>query len=149
MIKKDLICVGLDCDAADEVLRRLAGMFVADGAVKESFVEAVIEREKAYPTGLPAAAFDVAIPHTVSEHVNRPAIAVAVLKKPVEFRQMGSPEITLHPRLVIMLAIKNPKEQLVLLRKTMGLLQDTELLNALVNAGSSEAVADILAPVLG
>lgn len=149
MLKKELVLTGVRCDTAEEVLRLLASLFVENGVAKESFIQAVIEREKVYPTGLPAEAFDVAIPHTVSEHVITPSIAVAVLDKTVEFHQMGSPEIILHPRLVMMLAIKDPKEQLSLLRKMMKVLQNKELLNAIVAAADEQSVVDVLNSALG
>lgn len=148
MLEKDLILLGLDCKTSEEVLKSLGEIFVKTGAVKQSFVQAVIDREKVYPTGLPAQAFDIAIPHTVSEHVIRPAIAVAVLKEPVAFLQMGSPEITLHPRIVMMLAIKDPKEQLTLLKKMMKLLKNSEILSAVVQAADAQTVLDLLSPEL-
>ncbi len=148
MLKKELIKIGIDCKDAEEVIRTLAQAFVDTGVVKESFIEAVVEREKVYPTGLPAVAFDIAIPHTVSEHVIEPAMAVGVLAHPVKFSQMGSPDIKLHPQLLFMLAITDPKEQITLLRKIMKLLQNEELLNNVKNAKTPEEIMDLLVPVL-
>jgi PTS system galactitol-specific IIA component len=148
MVHKELVLTNVSCDTAEEILRKLAVLFVENGFAKDSFINAVIEREKVYPTGVPAAVFDIAIPHTVSEHVIEPAIAVAVLKKPVEFREMGSPDITLHPQLVIMMAIKNPKEQNALLRKMMKLIQNDDALRAIHNCSDEQAVVDIMLPLL-
>jgi PTS system galactitol-specific IIA component len=148
MIHKELVLTKVNCDTAEEILRKLAVLFVEHGFAKESFVNAVIEREKVYPTGVPAAVFDIAIPHTVSEHVIEPAIAVAILEKPVEFKEMGSPDITLHPQLVIMMAIKNPKEQNALLRKMMKLIQNDEALKAIRECTDEQAVVDVILPML-
>lgn len=148
MLRKELIQLNLECEDSQEAIRTLAQSFVKYGAVKESFVEAVMEREKNYPTGLPAVAYDIAIPHTVSKHVIEPAMAVGVLKKPVEFHQMGSPEIILHPQVLFMLAISDPKEQLTLLRRIMKLLQNKELLEAVKEADTSDKVYDLLKPVV-
>lgn len=148
MLRKELIQLNLECEDSQEAIRTLAQSFVKYGAVKESFVEAVMEREKNYPTGLPAVAYDIAIPHTVSKHVIEPAMAVGVLKKPVEFHQMGSPEIILHPQVLFMLAISDPKEQLTLLRRIMKLLQNKELLEAVKKADTPDKVYDLLKPVV-
>lgn len=148
MLKKELILLNMDCKDSQEAIRELAQAFVKEGAVKESFVEAVLEREKNYPTGLPAVAFDIAIPHTVSKHVIQPAMAVGVLKKPVEFHQMGSPDIILHPQILFMLAISDPKEQLSLLRRIMKLLQNKELLSGVKNAKSPDEVLRLLQPAI-
>jgi PTS system galactitol-specific IIA component len=148
MIHKELILTNVNCDTAEEILRKLAVLFVEHGFAKDSFIAAIIEREKMYPTGIPAAVFDIAIPHTVSEHVIEPAIAVAVLEKPVEFKEMGSPDITLHPHLIIMMAIKNPKEQNVLLRKMIDLIQNNEALKAIRECNDEQAVVDVMLPLL-
>lgn len=148
MLRKELIKLNMDCRDSQEAIRTLAETFVKYGAVKESFVDAVMEREKNYPTGLPAVAYDIAIPHTVSKHVIEPAMAVGILNKPVEFHQMGSPEIILHPQVLFMLAISDPKEQLSLLRRIMKLLQNKELLIAVKNADTPDKVYDLLQPVI-
>lgn len=140
MLNKELVMLDLDCASSDEVIRTLANKFYSEGYVKESFIDAVAAREKVYPTALPAAAFPIAIPHTVSEHVITPAIGVAVLRRPVKFSQMGSPEIKLMPELVIMLAIKDPKEQLGLLRRMMKLIQNSDMLRSVKAAKTAEEV---------
>lgn len=148
MLRKELIQLHMDCKDSQEVIRRLAESFVKCGAVRESFVDAVLEREKNYPTGLPAVAYDIAIPHTASKHVIEPAMAVGILNKPVEFHQMGSPEIILHPQVVFMLAISDPKEQLTLLRRIMKLLQNRKLLDDVKAAETPDQVYDLLHPAV-
>jgi PTS system galactitol-specific IIA component len=146
MLRKDLIRIELDVANSEEAIRVLADDFVKVGVVKPSFVDAVLEREKRSPTALPAVAYDIAIPHTVSEHVITPAMNVAVLKHPVEFQQMGSPEITLHPQVLFMLAISDPKDQLTLLRRIMKMLQNKELLDQVRNAQTADEIYDLLQP---
>ncbi len=148
MLRKDLIRLDLDVANSEEAIRTLAEDFVRVGVVKPSFVDAVLEREKRSPTALPAVAYDIAIPHTVSQHVITPAMNVAILKHPVEFQQMGSPEITLHPQVLFMLAISDPKDQLTLLRRIMKMLQNKELLDQVRYAKSEEEIYDLLKPVV-
>ncbi len=148
MLKKELILVGMEESSAEEAMRALAGLMLAEGLVRESFVEAVLEREKNYPTGIPAKVFDIALPHTMAEHVIEPCMAVGVLKEPVEFRQMGTPDIVLHPQLIFMLAISDPKEQLGQIRKIMKILQNDELLLGIRDADSAERVMELLGAAL-
>ena len=148
VLKKELVLVGMEAASAEEAMRALAKAMLAEGLVRESFVEAVLEREKTYPTGIPAKVFDIALPHTMAEHVIEPCLAVGVLKKPVEFRQMGTPDIILHPRVIFMLAISDPKEQLGQLKKIMKLLQNDDLLMGVRDAGSAEQVVELLNPAL-
>ena len=148
VLKKELVLVGMEESSAEEAMRALAGAMVAERLVRESFVEAVLAREKTYPTGIPAKVFDIALPHTMAEHVIEPCLAVGVLKKPVEFRQMGTPDIILHPRVIFMLAISDPKEQLGQLKKIMKLLQNDDLLMGVRDAVSAEQVVELLNPAL-
>jgi PTS system galactitol-specific IIA component len=141
MLNKDLILLDLDCGSSDEVIRTLAGRFVEAGVVRESFVEAVAHRETVFPTALPAE-IPIAIPHTASEHVITPAVGIAVLRHPVEFCQMGSPEVKLRPELIFMLAIKDPKAQIGLLRQMMKLIQNGELLRGIKEARDAGEVYD-------
>lgn len=145
-LRKELIKVGLDAADEEDALRQMSAEFVALGVAKDSFPEALLERERVYPTGLPAIAFDIAIPHCASENVNETSMGVAVLAHPVEFLQMGSPEIILHPEILFMLAIKDPKKQIEMLQKNMGVIQNADLLNAIKKAQSSDEVYELLAP---
>ena len=84
----------------------------------------------------------------MAEHVITPCMAVGVLKEPVEFKQMGTPDIILHPRLIFMLAISDPNDQIGQLKKIMKLLQNDELLLGIRDAQNAEQVVKILAPAL-
>ena len=148
MLRKELIRLNLEAETSEEALRTLAQVFVDNGVAKDSYPDAIVAREQKYPTGLPATAFDIAVPHTFAEHVNEPAMGVGVLKNPVTFQQMGSPEITLHPQILFMLAITDPKEQISLLRKIMKLIQNPEALNKVREAKTVDEVYDILNPLL-
>lgn len=148
VLKKELILTGMEATTAEQAMRALAGTMLDAGLVRESFVEAVLAREETYPTGIPARVFDVALPHTMAEHVITPCMAVGVLKEPVEFRQMGSPDIILHPRLIFMLAISDPNEQIGQLKKIMKLLQNDALLLGIRDAHNAEQVAGLLATAL-
>lgn len=148
MLRKELIRLDLAAETWQEALRVMADLFVDSGAAKKSYPDAIVAREEQYPTGLPAAAFDIAVPHTFAEHVIEPAMGIGVLREPVVFRQMGSPEIKLKPRLLFMLAITDPKDQIALLRKIMKLIQNEEVLNKIPAAGSADEIFDIVNPLL-
>ena len=148
MLRKELIRLDVEAKTAEEALRIMAGLFVESGVAKPSYPDAIVAREAQYPTALPATAFDIAVPHTFAEHVNEPAMGICVLRDPVEFHQMGSPEIPLHPRLLFMLAITDPKDQIKLLRKIMKLIQNPEALNQIREAGDVDEVYSIVNPQL-
>ena len=148
LLKRELIKIGLEGNTSEEVERAFANLFVEKKYAKESYPDAIIEREKEYPTALPAFAFDIAIPHTFAEHVNEEAMGVAVLKNPVPFKQMGSPEIELKPRILFMLAIINPKNQLNMLKKIVEIIQDNSALEKIKVAKSEDEIFDVLSSII-
>lgn len=148
ILRKELIVLDVEAGTDEEALRIMANHFVDTGIGKASYPDAIVERERNYPTALPATAFDIAVPHTFAEHVNEAAMGVCVLKHPVEFRQMGSPEITLHPQVLFMLAITDPKDQIAILRKIMMLIQNEETLNSIKNAKSVDEIYDLVTAAL-
>lgn len=148
MLKKELIRLDVAAKTWESALTQMAQLFVDTGVAKPSFPAAIVAREAQYPTALPATAFDIAVPHTFAEHVNQPAMGICVLREPVAFQQMGSPEITLHPRLLFMLAITDPKDQIKLLRRIMKLIQNPAALNQIRDAGSVDEVYSVVNPLL-
>ncbi|MBV7432440.1 PTS sugar transporter subunit IIA [Dermabacteraceae bacterium TAE3-ERU5] len=97
---------GLRADDAKDALAQLSARLLAAGAVTETFPAALWQREQEYPTGLPLPVPCV-IAHTDPQHVKRDCLALTTLAQPVAFQQMGSPEITLAVRLVLVLAVRD------------------------------------------
>jgi len=129
-------CVLLDCDfkSSEEVIQAIGGKLYEAGFVKESFVQAAIDRESTLPTGLPLGGkVNAAIPHTEIEHVLKPALGMATLKNEVEFRNMVSPTESVPVRLVFLLALEQPKAQIEMLQEVAGVLQNADLVERLVS----------------
>ena len=135
-----LIMLNLDVNDKFELLSKVADNLHSLGYVKETYKNAVIEREKIFATGLPTLLGGVAIPHTDINHVNIPAISIARLKKPVDFIIMGDDSETIAVDLIFMLAMKEKHAQLELLQSLMGILQDGTSLKFIK---TSESVNDI------
>jgi galactitol PTS system EIIA component len=123
-----------------DVLSNLAQCLYSSGFVRESFLQAVQDRETIFPTGLPTEPYGVAIPHTDFEHVVSNSLAVGLLKDPVEFVEMGSSDGKLiKVNLVIMLAVAEKESIIPVLRKLITILKDHQLLNdILVTKNSGE-----------
>lgn len=137
----DLIKINLDVNDNEEVINELGTMLLKKGYVKDTYINAVIERERILPTGLDLGELGVAIPHTDSQHVNQANIAVGLLKNPIEFSRMVDPTKKIKVQLVFLLAIKNPEKQVELLGKLMAIFQDIELLKSIQKSTSKEEIA--------
>ncbi len=141
----EAICLQLTAENAEEVIRLLGTKLHALGHVKDGFIEATLEREKNMPTGLPLGGdINAAIPHVDIEFVNRPALALATLTKPVAFRNMVDADEEVPVRLVIMLALDQPKSQITMLQEVSGILQQPDIVRQLVDAPTPEKVFGIL-----
>jgi PTS system galactitol-specific IIA component len=112
--------------------------------VHDTFIEAVIAREKIFATGLPTPEIQVAIPHADVEHVKRSAIAVGLLRSPVPFGEMGNPDGTVQVQLVCCLAVKESESLVSLLQDLVGIFQDTAFLRQLLKQENAEVVANLI-----
>lgn len=139
-----LIIVDCEADSAEKVIELLCDRMEKEGMVKPSFREAVLTREKDYPTGIPTGFYDVAIPHAPAGHVLHPGLAVAQLRKPVTFFSMGDREQELSVWVVILLAIQDPKAQLNLLKSLLCSFENEEAMQALRDARSSDEILRVI-----
>lgn len=138
-----LIIAPMTAKDSSEAISRLGGLLLQNGYVEDTFIAAVIEREKNFATGLPTPGIQVAIPHTDPEHVRKTAIAVGVLPEAVAFGEMGNPDQTVQVKIVCVLAVKEADFLVSLLQDLVGIFQDTAVLHQITAASSARDVADI------
>lgn len=118
----ELSVIDLDVPDAASVLTALAERAEAAGWVRPTFLAALLERERAYPTGLPTA-IPVAIPHADVEHVIAPGLGIARLASPVDFGEMGAVDSVVAARFVVLILVSKPHEQVELLTTLIGVFQ--------------------------
>jgi len=140
-------CVLLNCSysQAEEVISAVGMKLFEEGYVRDTFIQAAIDREKQLPTGLPlAGGINAAIPHTEIEHVIKPALGMATLKTPVDFQNMVLPEEPVPIRLVFLLALEKPKAQIEMLQEIASVLQNSDLVAELLNQNTFEGIIKVL-----
>jgi PTS system galactitol-specific IIA component len=141
----EAVNLGMDAENASEVIRDIGGRLLSAGYVRETFTDAVLEREKTIPTGLPLSGKNnAAIPHTDAEHVIRSGIGLATLLRPVVFNNMVSPEEIVEVRLVFVLALDQPKSQIEMLQQVAQVLQRPDVVEALMEARDLQQVHEAL-----
>jgi galactitol PTS system EIIA component len=144
LLDKRLIILNADVHSAEECIRLLADRFEEYGYVRPGYGDAVIEREKDLPTGLPGKAINIAIPHTNNSLVIKPAVGIIIPSNPVEFKMMGNREIRLNCSVIMPLVVKDSKQQIGMLKKIMKVIQDSELLKRIQSSESREEIIDCL-----
>lgn len=143
-LKEPLIEIGMEAESSQDVFRQLGGALTKEGYTKESYIEALAEREKNYPTGLDINGIGVAIPHTDVSHVNQSGIAIAVLKEPVTFIQMATDDEEVKVKLVFMLSVVDPDAHLEELKQILAIIQDTEVLEKLTRVNGKKEIIEII-----
>lgn len=147
LVEKNCILLDQDVHSFKEVIQLIGAEFEKAEIVKPSYVEAVVAREKVFPTGLAADGHNIAIPHTDPEHVLRPGMGVVVTKEPIEVSMMGSPNIKLQSKIFFPLAMEHPKKQLDLLRQLMNVFKTKEDLDTISSATTPEEVLAVTSKI--
>lgn len=141
LLNQNCVLINCNCTKAEEVISVVGSKLFEEGYVRDTFVEAAIDREKQLPTGLPlGGGINAAIPHTEIEHVIKPALGMATLKIPVAFQNMISPEEVVPVRLVFLLALEKPKAQVEMLQEIASVLQNSALVEELLNENTYEGI---------
>ena len=131
-----------------EVLSSLADCLIEEKIVKQSFKEAILEREDSYPTGLQFDGYGIALPHTDSEHVIKSQIAIMTLEKPVKFVEMATSDKEIDVKTIFMLALKDSNQHIKILQKVMELLQDREDMTKIESFDDSKENVEKLIEIL-
>ena len=141
---QDLIEINLEAVDNKEVIEKLSKILLEKNLVKSNYKDEVLKREDNFPTGLNSGYIRFAIPHTEAKFVNKTAMAVAVLKDTVSFNKMENKNENLDVKLVFLLAVNDPNNQVKVLQKLMGGMQNKELVDTIINSRSKEEILDII-----
>jgi galactitol PTS system EIIA component len=141
LLEPTAISLNLNAHDSKEVISTLGGLLCKAGYVKDTFVDAALEREQHLPTGLPLEGdINAAIPHTDVVHVNKAGLSMATLKSPVVFKNMVSPDESVPVQLVFVLALDQPKAQVEMLMEIAKVLQNPTTINKLMKANNYQDV---------
>lgn len=144
LVKPECIFDDLTVSTRDDALTAMAQFLVDRGYCEDSFVEAILARERAHPSGLPMPGHKIAIPHTDAEHVRRSVILFARLKNPVRFRSMGDPDESIPVQMISMFALREKHLIGDMLETLITVYQRHEVLDAILNAGDREEIFGLL-----
>lgn len=137
----------LDEKAVDNfsAIKLVARNLKEKGIVNDSFEEAILKREKEYPTGLQLSdGVGVAIPHTDADKVNINQIGIVRLKEPVSFIQMGSDGQIVQVKMIFVLCLKEAHEQLDMLQNLMNVFSNSKTVSSLLNAKTAKEIINII-----
>ena len=132
--------MNLKAEDNKEVLQIMGDAMIREEYGDQGFTEALLKREKDYPTGLDVDGIGVAIPHTDAEHVKKEGISIAVLDRPVEFDAMGEENCQIPVKIVIMFTVAGKNKHIDRLLQILALIKDEKILQGLLEAESKEDI---------
>lgn len=135
-----------DADDREGLFRLFHDRLYEDNIVKKGFYKALVKREEEYPTGLDAGAYKIAVPHTDTDMINIPALAAAVLKKPMIFGEMGSPKKKIGVSLVFLMLLKEGKT--VFYHNLLNNIKNSDILHEINNSSDSQELCLLLTKLL-
>ncbi|WP_440895249.1 PTS sugar transporter subunit IIA [Amphibacillus sp. Q70] len=139
-----LVQMDLEVENSKEFLKMIGNYLQDKDYVKETFISAIQKRENEYPTGLQLENFAVAIPHTDAIHIKKPFVAVNRLVDPVVFFQMGTDDVKVPVRDILVLGIKDPENQVGLLQDLMKCFSDQEFIQKYKSTTSKQDLITLI-----
>lgn len=139
--------VFFDFEASDRVdfFTKMSQILMDKGYVKESWLDAIMTREKNYPTGLAFEHISVALPHVDPEHLIKPYIAVIKPKEPVVFEGMAGIGGDIPAELIVNLGLLAHAEgQVAVLQALMGVFMEEDTVADIRAQTTPEGMVDTM-----
>lgn len=131
-------------DSKEELFDQLSKVLREKGVVGGEFAQALKDREKEFPTGLPVKN-GVAIPHTDGSLVHSDQLIFVTLADPVVFNEMGGDkEDIVKVSVVVMLAVKDGPKHLEILQKLIESIQKDGFVDSLIASKEVDEMFEIV-----
>jgi transcriptional antiterminator/mannitol/fructose-specific phosphotransferase system IIA component (Ntr-type) len=144
----NLIFVNLKTNSFKDLITLMGEALYENGYVKEKFTYTVIERERKFPTGLETL-IPIALPHADANFTLKKGIAIATLKKPVIFYNMGEPKNFVQVRIVLMPVLTLNAEDNVEFYEILKKCRDVRVAQTLLNCNTSIEIKKTLVKSFG
>ncbi|MGC8690753.1 MAG: BglG family transcription antiterminator [Caldisericum sp.] len=127
----------------EELVKTIGKELIDKGYVKNGFVEAVLEREKKFPTGIESP-IPFAIPHAESEYTLKSVIVIVLLKKPLLFNLTSDKNKSVPVSIVVLPAISNKEEDGKMLYKVIEKLNKPDIAKEILESNQSDKILRLL-----
>ena len=92
---------------SDALFEEVYGLLYSEGYVKKEFLAEVKKRERNYPTGLQMGNNNIALPHVDACYVQKNALVICKLKRPIKFKRMDENSQEIEVKIVFFLIISD------------------------------------------
>lgn len=126
LLSKDLIFLDFEANSFEDFFEKMSDILMERGYVKEGWKEAILEREKNFPTGLDCEAIAVALPHVDPQYINKAYIAVTKPKAPIVFNGMAGTDPVSTQLIVNLGLLAHEEDQVAVLQAFLGIFMDAD-----------------------
>lgn len=145
LFKPELVYFDFEATDRFDFFKKLGEDLQAKGYVKDTWYDAITEREKNYPTGLPCPALAVAVPHTEPEHLLKPYIAVVKPKEPIVFEGMAGMGGEVPTQLIVNLGVMaHETEQVGILQALMQIFINEDAVKDILSQTTQQGMVDAI-----
>lgn len=130
-------------DTKEGVITYLSDYLKDRGCVNDKYVDATINREHIYPTGLPTKPIGIAVPHSERENVIKPAVIMGILDNPVEFMKMEDSSSSMEAGIVFLLALKGEDSHLNYLKNIVNYCKNQQNIKKLYYSNTHDEAFNI------
>ena len=144
LFKPELVFFDIDAENKEEFFQQLGAKLDELGYIQDTWYDAILTREKNFPTGLQSPEMGVAIPHTDPEHLKKAYMAVVVPKKPIPFVHMGTEDEIVGAEFIVNLGVEHQENQVEALQKLMGMFVNSDAVAELKAQTTGEGMVEVI-----
>lgn len=139
LLDSRLIFVNVEAKQWEDVILLLSNALSKNGYVKKGFIKAILQREKEFPTGLQTP-IPIALPHADINYTIKDGIALATLKKPVNFKEMRNPKSTINAKIVVLPVLTRNSKDKTVFYEIFGKCRNYKIAHRLINCTTPQAI---------
>ncbi|GAX47091.1 PTS sugar transporter subunit IIA [Pseudolactococcus reticulitermitis] len=148
MFNLQLIDLNINASTEKEVFQIVAKRLKAIGMVNDGYLEGLMKREEAFPTGLVTQYLNIALPHSEPELIQKPFVFICRLDQEVACYQMGDNQ-RMKVKDLFFLGIKDGKNQVGLLQAFMDLFMTESFVQTYQATKCPESVYQLFVENIG
>lgn len=144
MIDRDLILINNKSKTKHQLFKNVSDILNKKNIVKDSYYNALLEREKKFPTGINTEPINVAIPHTDNKYINKSSLMIVKMNDPVIFNQMDDKNKKVNAEVVFFILINEKEKQSEFLGKLIMAFQNPEFLKSIKESNDKKVILNLV-----
>ena len=124
LLKPELVFFDFEATDRLDFFKKLGEKLNEGGYIEDTWLDAILEREKNYPTGLECTSVSVALPHVDPSNLKKAYIAIVKPKEPIEFDGMAGTDPVKAQLIINLGLLSHDEDQVAVLQAFLGIFID-------------------------